>query len=145
MHFRSSKPSLRSHKSRRRRSGAVVVEFAITLPVMFLFFFAAIEFCRVAMIRHTVDHAAYEAARVGAVPGATNAKVEAKAREVLGQIGLRNVTLSTQPNPLTPKSTTLTVSIGVPLDTNLFSPARFFGGKRFERTFTMQRELAVRL
>ena len=55
----------------QRRTGAVMVEFVIVAPLLFLFFFAAFEFCRVAMIRHTADNAVYEGARIGIIPGAT--------------------------------------------------------------------------
>ena len=60
------------------RPGAVLVEMAITSSLAFLFFFAALEFCRVAMIRHTVENALYEGARTGIVPGATTAEVSTK-------------------------------------------------------------------
>ncbi len=42
---------------KRARRGATLVEFALVVPILFLLFFAAVEFARVAMIRHTVDNA----------------------------------------------------------------------------------------
>ncbi len=48
-----------------------MVEFAIVAPLLFFLFFASMEFCRVAMIRHTADNAVYEGCRVGIIPGAT--------------------------------------------------------------------------
>ncbi len=56
-----------------------MVEFAIVAPLLFLFFFAAMEFCRVAMIRHTADNAVYEGCRVGIIPGATVDEAKAEA------------------------------------------------------------------
>lgn len=131
---------LRTRQRRKARAGVVTVELALTLGLAFFFFFAALEFSRVSMIRHTVDHAAYEAARTGIVPGATVAQVEAKARQVLATGALRVFDLTITPSPIPRSAPTITVKIGVPLDRNLFAPANFFGGKRFERSFTMQRE-----
>ena len=64
-----------TRKSASRRTGAAMVEFAIVSPLLFLFFFGAMEFCRVAMIRHTADNAVYEATRVGIIPGASSTDV----------------------------------------------------------------------
>ncbi len=129
-------------RSRRPRRGGLTVEFALTIGLAFFFFFAAMEFSRVAQLRHTVDHATYEACRAGVVPGVTAEQVEARARQVMGTAFARNLTVRVQPNPIRPDSNKISVTVGVPLDQNLFVPARFFGGKRFDRTFTMERELA---
>ena len=59
------------------RTAAVVVEFAICAPILFLFFFASLEFSRVNMIRQSVENAVYEGARRGIVPGATAANCRA--------------------------------------------------------------------
>ena len=50
------------------RRGAVAVEFAITVPFLFLILFGSIEFSRANMLRQTVSQAAYEAARRGDIP-----------------------------------------------------------------------------
>ena len=60
----------------RVRRGAAMSEFAIVAPLLFLFFFAAFEFCRVAMIRHTADNAVYEGCRAGVIPGATTGEAD---------------------------------------------------------------------
>lgn len=125
---------------RRSRQGAVAVEFAITAGLAFFFFFAALEFCRVSMIRHTVENALYEGARAGIVPGATASQVEDRARAILATIALRNVNVTVSPNPIRSDSATVEVRISLPIDRNLFAPASFFRGKRLDRTFTMQRE-----
>ena len=65
---------------RRTRTAAVVVEFAICAPILFLFFFASLEFSRVNMIRQSVENAVYEGARRGIVPGATAANCRASAQ-----------------------------------------------------------------
>ena len=56
-------------RRQRLRRGATAVEFAIVLPILLTFVWAAFEFTRWAMIRHVADNAAYEAARCVIVPG----------------------------------------------------------------------------
>ena len=45
------------------RRGAAAVEFAMTVPILFMLLFAALELGRMNMIRQTANNAAYEAAR----------------------------------------------------------------------------------
>src|SRR5262249_40947573 len=74
-------------RANNRRRGATVVEFAITLPIFFLFLLAAFEFGWTNVVRHTADNAAYEAARQAMVPGATAQEAITKANAVLSTIG----------------------------------------------------------
>ena len=78
-----------------------MVEFAIVAPILFLFFFAAFEFCRASMIRHTADNAVYEGARAAIIPGATAGEAQAEASLILNSLGLTNTTclLYTSPSP----------------------------------------------
>jgi len=126
--------------SSHNRRGAAAVEFALTAGLAFFFFFAALEFCRVAMIRHTVENALYEGARAGIVPGATAANVTNRAQQILGTLGLRNVTIQVTPNPIVDTTQNVSIRIQVPLNRNLFGPAKFFSGQTVDRTFQMQRE-----
>ncbi len=86
--------------SRNRRRGALTVELALTIGLAFFFFFAAFEFCRVSMIRHTVDNAVYEGARAGIIPGATATEVENEARRILRTLNLSNVDVDVTPATL---------------------------------------------
>lgn len=79
----------RSTDSRiHKRLGGAVVEFAIVVPLFFLFLFAAIEFGRLNMVRHMVDNAAYEAARNAMVPGASTQEAINEANRVLALTGI---------------------------------------------------------
>ncbi len=112
-----------TYKARRTaRQGGLLVEFALTIGLAFFFFFAAMEFSRVAQLRHTIDHATYEACRVGVVPGATAEQVEARARQVMGTAFSRNFTVQVSPNPIRTDSPTISVTVGMPLDQNLITP-----------------------
>lgn len=123
-----------------RRQGAVAVEMAVTAGLAFFFFFAALEFCRVAMFRHTVEHALYEGARQGIIPGATASEVQTKATSVLRTIGVRHATIDVSPATIESSTRDVSVRIRMPLDQNLFAPAFFFRGRSLDRTFVMQRE-----
>tara|TARA_R110002049_G_scaffold4601_6_gene32849 strand:+ start:23753 stop:24277 length:525 start_codon:yes stop_codon:yes gene_type:complete len=127
-------------KSAHRRTGATMIEFAVVAPLLFLFFFAAFEFCRVAMIRHTADNAVYEAARVAIIPGATADEARNQAAQVLNTLGLTNVNIAVTPAVIRRDTNEVTISVQVPLDGNSFVPNQFFGGKSVQRQLTMQRE-----
>jgi Flp pilus assembly protein TadG len=124
----------------KARKGAAMVEFAIVAPILFLFFFAAFEFCRVNMIRHTADNAVYEGARVAIIPGATAAEAEAEARLILNSLGLNNVTVTVTPGTIRRDTEEVTVRAEIPLDQNSFIPASFTSGQSVDRELTMTRE-----
>jgi Flp pilus assembly protein TadG len=117
-----------------------MVEFAIVVPILFLFFFAGFEFCRVSMIRHTVDNAVYESARRGIIPGATSSDVRGEAERILSTIGLNVFDIQVSPGTIDDETEELTVAITVPLDANTFVPAQYFIGKQTRRELTMRRE-----
>jgi hypothetical protein len=123
-----------------QRTGATTVEFALIVPLVFLFFFAAFEFSRMSMVRHTVEMAAYEGARRGIVPGATSTDAVDRANEVLAAIGTRAATITVTPNPITSQTSQITVDIQVPLDSNSWIPPFFLRGIQFDRAFTLGRE-----
>jgi len=128
------------HRLGNARRGTVMVEFAVVAPLLFLFLFAGFEFCRVAMIRHTVDNAIYEGARRGIIPGGTSAEVTAEAERVLSTIGLTTFSLNVSPALIDDTVDEITVRLTVPLDANTFVPAQYFIGQEITRELTMRRE-----
>ncbi|NND98377.1 MAG: pilus assembly protein [Pirellulaceae bacterium] len=126
------------------RAGVAAVEFALVVPLLFLFFFAAFEFCRVNMIRHTADNAVYEAARVAIIPGATAEEAEQEAEQILNSLGLTNVDVKVTPSKIEKDTEEVTVRVTVPLDDNSFIPHQFVDGRDIERELTMVREGARR-
>ena len=110
-----------------RRRGSLTVEMAVTLPVLFLFVFAALEFAGMNVIRHTVDNAAYEAARRGIVPGATVADVVNEATVIMGFVGAENVTVNVVPATITQDTDELTVTVNVPVAGNGWMSPMIFG------------------
>ena len=137
---RSRQPRGFRRRVSSKRLGAVMVEMAITSSLLFLFFFAALEFCRVSMIRHSVELALYEGGRRGIVPGATATEVHTIARSVLNRIGVTGATIDVTPSVIQNSTNEVSVRIRLPLDRGLFAPALFFAGKSLDRTLVMQRE-----
>ena len=123
-----------------KRTGTVMVEFVIVAPLLFLFFFAAFEFCRVAMIRHTADNAVYEGARIGIIPGATSGEARAEAERILSSLGLSTFEVNVKPGKIESDTEQVTVQVKVPLDGNSFVPNQFVNGKKIKRELTMYRE-----
>lgn len=129
----------RLHRN-HRRTGAALTEFAVVAPLLFLFFFAAFEFCRVAMIRHTADNAVYEGCRLAIIPGATSAEVEAETRRIMSSLGVTKVSVAVSPTAIVEETEEVTVRIDVPLDENSFVPNQFVAGRSIQRELTLRRE-----
>jgi len=127
-------------RSATGRRGGVTVEMAIVGPLAFFFFFAAFEFCRVAMIRHTADNAVYEACRRAMIPGGTSAGARDEARSILNTLGIGSYSVTVLPQEITAATREVTVRVRVPLDGNSFVPNQFFGGQVIERALTLRRE-----
>lgn len=117
MHKKNSRPA---------RKGAVTVEMAIAVPILFLMVFAALEFCGMNVMRHSVDNAAYEAARRGIVPGATVADVEATADLIMTAAGATNIQVDVVPAVITEDIEELTVTVTLPVAGNGWITPIFF-------------------
>jgi len=122
------------------RRGATVVEFAITAPIFLLFLMAAFEFGWMNVLRHTADNAAYEAARVAIVPGATAADARAKATSLLNIVGARGATVTISPNPVTLETDAVTVNIDIPMKNNGLIVPRFSKKTTLHSSSTLRTE-----
>jgi Flp pilus assembly protein TadG len=127
-------------RTRPTRLGVVVAEFAICAPILFLFFFASLEFSRVNMIRQSVENAVYEGSRRGIVPGATAADCQAAAQTVLNSVLTHNATITVTPSTITNSTTEVTVAVTVPVNSNSWVFPVFFNGKTISGTMTLKRE-----
>ena len=123
------------------RQGTTLVEMALTLPILFLFVFAAVEFGRANMIRHFAQNAAYEGARAGIVPGATTAIVQTAAQNILQISGVQDGTVTVTPAVLGPNDTEITIDVSVPFDTNSFFVPLFLAGRNLQTTCTLSTEV----
>jgi len=139
-HLFSSIRTARRSQSARNCAGATVVEFALVVPLVLLLAFAAIEFARVTMIRHSVDNAVYESARLAIIPGGTAADARNETQRLFSVIGITDFLVEIVPPVLAPETPDVTVRITVPLDTNSYFPQQFFAGRTIRRELTMRRE-----
>ena len=128
-------------RKENNRSGAAVVEFALTASLLFLIIFTAVEFMRVNTIVNSAENAAYEGARAGIVPGATASEAQAAAQAMVSAIGVRGTTVDVQPATIRLDTPQITVTVSVPLDSNSFIAPRFFLGKTLQKTCTLTREV----
>lgn len=124
------------------RQGAVVVEFALCAPLFFLVMLAMFEFSWLNVVRHTADNAAYEAARLAMVPGATADEAVAEAQRILSAIGTRDAQVEVTPRTLRTDTTHVTVEVQVPTDRNALLVPRFTGGRQIRSSSTLRTERA---
>lgn len=138
--------SMHSRLASKRRNpiGAVAVEFALVAPLFFIIVLTMFEFSRLKVIRHTMDNAAYEAARVGIVPGATADEALAEARRLLAIVGTRGAAVNINPAILGPDVQQVTISIQTPLDQNALVTPKFTGGQMLTSTATLKTERVSR-
>jgi len=66
------------------RDGTTIVEMAVVIPVFAIFVAALFEFGHVFLVVQTLNAAAKQGARYGAVEGITSADVEAKINAIVG-------------------------------------------------------------
>jgi hypothetical protein len=125
---------------KRARKAAVTVEFAVSSGIVFVLFFAALEFCRAVSVRQAQELALYEGGRVGIVAGAKAADVHAEASRILTISGIRSSTITVSPDPITDETDSVSVRIRIPLGSNMFGPVNLFQGKVLDRTLVMKRE-----
>ena len=125
----------------QRRRGVAALEFALTAPILFMLFFASVEFSRVNMLRHSVDHAAYESARQGIVAGASAKDVEDSANVLLAGVSTKGAKIAVTPAVLTMNSPTITVTITVLVSENSWIASRFFTSDQLTSTCTLAREM----
>jgi Flp pilus assembly protein TadG len=116
------------------------VEFALSAPVFILFLLAAFEFGWLNVVRHTADNAAYEAARMAVVPGATVAEATAKADRLLRVVGARGATVTVSPNPVTASTDAVTVNIQIPMNQNGLIVPRFTSKTTIRAQSTLRTE-----
>lgn len=114
----------------------------MSLPIFLIFLMASLEFGWFNVIRHTADNAAYEAARIAMVPGATSAEATAKVDELLNILGVRAATVNVMPKTITNDTDEVTVEVSVPMNSNGLIIPRFTKNKTIIATATLKTERA---
>ncbi len=117
-----------------------MVEFALVAPIFFLLLLASFEFSRLNVIRHTADNAAYEAARVAMVPGATAAEAVTEANRIMDIAGARGTSVTVNPTTLGPNTNQITVTVDIPLDQNGWITPKFTASQSIRAVSTLKAE-----
>ena len=132
------------HQSHARR-GATTVEFAMVSIVLVLLIFGGIEMTRMSMLRHTVDHAAYVAARNAIIPGAKASDVIAAAERHLDKVGLTGAVVTVDPEVITDESSVVEVLVRLPIAENSFAAPDFLYGDLIGRSALMTERAPIQM
>lgn len=132
---RSFKPSF------NLRRGATAVETALAAPLLFLVFFAGLEFARANMVRNVTENAALEGARAGIVPGAVAQDCIDKANAELLKLKINGASVVVDPPIIRPTTPRVAVSVSVPLSQNSLPLSKFVIGKTLVQSISLTREI----
>jgi len=134
-----------SKTTKKRRSairkGALTIEVALCLPLLILLLFGGYELARTSMVLHATQSAAYEGARTGIVPGASQEEIEASVGFILRTMGVRNFDVETVPAVIERDTPQLEVIVRVPVSDTLGLPQLFVEDPTFVGTCTLFREV----
>ena len=134
-----------AHTRRRLRPvrrGAAAVEFALTVPTLFLIVFGLIEMARLYQVNGVCMTAAVAAAREGAVLDSTAPSVVGAAERILRPLGITRYTITVTPTPLKNDADQVTVAIDAPLiRANGFIFTNFVGGRTIHKQVVRSRDL----
>lgn len=128
-------------KQQENRSGTATVEAAVTLPVLLLLVFGAIEASQAIHTRQIVSIAAYDAARIATKSAGTEANARVRAAEVLTQMGVNTYTVSfsTPVTETTARGTIISVTVSAPMPGHLSNFLASFREREFSKTVHMMR------
>ncbi len=116
---------------KRDRTGTAAVEFALAAPVLLLLIFCTVEFARISMIRNIAQNAAYEAARISMVEGASHQEGIDEANRILGRLGTQGATVDINGGTeLDFDTTDINVRIEIPMEDNAFVFKAFYHDKK---------------
>ena len=133
-------PSARLFASRFDRKGAVVVEFAIVLPLFLVLVLGAINVGRAVLVQHKLTEAARAGCRLYALPTEVNQEdVQAVIETVMAEANLDGYAVELDPHPSTAIEhfSPVTVSVSVPYDEASWCSSWFLSGKTLEATCIM--------
>lgn len=127
---------------RKARLGGAMVELAVCLPMLMSLTMGSLETCRFLYVKQSAKIAAYECARLGIVPGATEEDVRDLCTVVLQNRKLKNFEVYFHPSDLSALvyGSPLTVTVDLPLPDNMPMGSWFFSEKRLVQTVQMMGE-----
>ena len=117
----------------RNRTGTSAVEFALVAPAIIILVFGLMEWSRFEMIRQVSSTAAFAAARVGTLPGATETDMEQRVDAILSVYAISQ---ATRVGSLTADEAN--ISISIPMADNSWFLKKLFGNATIQRDFTLK-------
>lgn len=122
------------------RAGTTTVEFAMVVPILFVILLASVEFARANQVANAVSYASYMGCRQAIIPGGTASGASTAANEVLSSNLISQGTVTVSPASISDSTTTVSVTVSVPMSSVGWVFPRFFAGKSVSRTCTLTRE-----
>lgn len=107
---------------------------------MFLFFIASLEYARAHQVKNAVGYAAYQGCRRAIVPGAMASQAVASAQTILNAGKVVGATITVNPATITDATTAVTVTVSVPLASNMWTLPWFTQSVVVNRACTLTRE-----
>ena len=129
-------------KSRRKRSGAALVEFVLVAPVVFVLLLFFVDVSRMLMLTHTADAAVYEGARRAVVAGADVEDAVTATQDLLMAASVTSWTVIVSPDQIEEDTALVTVSVEIPVEENAWLTPLLFRGKSVFREITLVTERA---
>jgi Flp pilus assembly protein TadG len=117
------------------------VEAAISIPLLFVLVFGAIELSNGIFLKQSLTLAAYEGVRTATRPGGTSALAQQRIQDVLTSRGITGQTVIITPTvtTTTPRGTQVSVTVGVSANSEAIGPLRLLQGKNLQQTAVMVR------
>ena len=117
---------------------------ALVLPLLFFIVFGLFEVGYACLIDSIVENAAYEGARSGVVPGATEDTTQAAAEDLAYGSGLNSVNVEQTITEIRPNVRELTVTVSASMNENAILAGRFLGDMTISRSVSMILESDLR-
>ena len=121
------------------RAGAAAVEFALTVPLLFLVAFGCIEMTRYNLLKNVAHQAAFESARIGVKPGATVQEVIDEAKDQMKYV-CSDCVVQVSPTEITSNTDEITVVIQVDIRQQGWITPQYFSDPIMEAVFTIRRD-----
>lgn len=134
-----------ANRNNRNRKGAAAVEFAIAISVLLMVVFASIEFVRLNMMKHSIEHASYLAARKGIIIGAKTADVKDEASAHLAILNISGETVTVNPSTINDDTEIVEVIVDVPMSGNSWISPVYFSGTITGRTRMLAERAAAEM
>ena len=125
----------------RDRRGAATVEFALCASILFMVFFAIIEFSRAWQLQQAVRQAAFEGARAGLALDATTSDVTTAAQTIMTAAGVASPTITVSPSTIAYTTPTVTVTVSANPVTNGWFSRYFVSANSISASVSLGREV----